>query len=570
MNNLYLRLVCVWSIFIFCFSGNILAQESQDFDLPDISDFEQSIPPTTDSIIPATTPAIEYVAPTQNVQTSVPVETVPVQMVEPVQTSNPVVPTDTIVTDTTPLPSFDSQSTALPVIVDTASEITPTVQTAPIVTPIVQQTSTPIQPWIKSGWGINLSGGSNLFYGDLRIYDLWPAKQFNNERKWAGSIMLEKELIPNLDFRGQILMGSLSGTKREFSNGTPANMYFDAKVFEYSTNFKLNVSNALIGRKAPLSFYTYAGIGFVNFRTQRKNLITNSVIESYGYNGTAKDKPTIETVVPFGGGLDYKINDNFSLNLDVSMRFVNSDKLDAMVSGNTGVYQDAYGYTSLGITYKFTQKQPYQAPVIVAEPIIPKVEIAPVDSTTKDSKQDSISNAASTANNVVADSLSNNNSNNVQATDSVKNSSFSDVDNFAVVPVIETPAPIVQQPIAEKPVAEQEIVKINNVSEKPKSSNFSNVANEQGLVFRVQIIAVQNQKDSRIIQLKKMFNLNEVIYEEQIGVWYKYTVGNFSTLEDAVKYRQQLVLKGIKDGFIVPYYLGKRITLQEAKAMQTK
>ena len=72
------------------------------------------------------------------------------------------------------------------------------------------------------------------------------------------------------------------------------------------------------------------------------------------------------------------------------------------------------------------------------------------------------------------------------------------------------------------------------------------------------------------MQLKKLFNLNEVIYEEQIGVWYKYTVGNFSTVDDAIKYREQLVLKGIKDGFIVPYFQGKRITLQEARDMQSK
>ena len=64
--------------------------------------------------------------------------------------------------------------------------------------------------------------------------------------------------------------------------------------------------------------------------------------------------------------------------------------------------------------------------------------------------------------------------------------------------------------------------------------------------------------------------MNEVIYEEKIDVWYKYTVGNFPTLEEAVKYRQQLVAKGIKDGFIVAYNQGKRISLQEARALLLK
>ena len=46
-----------------------------------------------------------------------------------------------------------------------------------------------------------------------------------------------------------------------------------------------------------------------------------------------------------------------------------------------------------------------------------------------------------------------------------------------------------------------------------------------------------------------------------------YTTGNLGKLEDAVKMQKQVRQEGIEDAFVVPYFNGKRITLEEAKKL---
>ncbi|MEZ5196115.1 MAG: hypothetical protein R2764_06860 [Bacteroidales bacterium] len=53
---------------------------------------------------------------------------------------------------------------------------------------------------------------------------------------------------------------------------------------------------------------------------------------------------------PIGGGLDFRINDRWDINLETTIRFFDSDKLDGYISGEK---MDAYYYTSLGLGYSF-------------------------------------------------------------------------------------------------------------------------------------------------------------------------------------------------------------------------
>ncbi|MFO7868709.1 MAG: OmpA family protein [Bacteroidales bacterium] len=208
--------------------------------------------------------------------------------------------------------------------------------------------------WVNNDWSFTFSGGSNLFYGDLRIYDVWPAKTYHNERSGALSIMLEKKLTPLWQLRGQFLIGNLSGTKREFESGSPANLYFDARISEYSASAIVNLSNALFtNKKRKSSLYGYVGAGIVSFRSEQKSLITNKRLQSYGYTSNGLSTPTQELVFPVGLIVDYKISPSISFKADASLRIVNTDKLDATISNNDAFFQDMYGYTSIGITYHF-------------------------------------------------------------------------------------------------------------------------------------------------------------------------------------------------------------------------
>ena len=60
---------------------------------------------------------------------------------------------------------------------------------------------------------------------------------------------------------------------------------------------------------------------------------------------------TTELVIPIGFRFDYKINKSLSVNLDASIRNVNTDKLDAYVDYHSA--KDKYEYIAIGLTYKF-------------------------------------------------------------------------------------------------------------------------------------------------------------------------------------------------------------------------
>ena len=89
------------------------------------------------------------------------------------------------------------------------------------------------------------------------------------------------------------------------------------------------------------------------------------------------------------------------------------------------------------------------------------------------------------------------------------------------------------------------------------------------LVYKIQIGAysrglpnyVKTQFD-KLAYIRKIEN-----YTDDRGV-VVYTTGNLTRLEDAVKMQNQVRLEGIEDAFVVPYFNGKRITLEEAKKLE--
>ncbi|MFO7868455.1 MAG: hypothetical protein R6U95_04050 [Bacteroidales bacterium] len=489
-----------------------------------------------------------------------------------------------------------------------------------------------------NGWAISLHGGSNLFYGDLRIYDFWPAKEYNNERKWAAGISLDKEINHYFHVRGNVLYGTLSGTKREYSSGVPANLYFDASLFEYSAVAKL-----VLGAHNPLSFYTYAGLGFVHFRSEQKDLRNNQVYTAYGYDGDTKTSPTIETVAPVGVGVDYKFTENFSAHLDVSLRIVNTDKLDATISGDDGLFQDMYGYSAVGVSYRFGRNQVNVVPETTQAPSeAPPVQDVPDSGTDEETQQieeqgDRTDNAQDTESDeteyededelpsFVDDILAEDESladdsenlddaenesdytenesdyNETQADDNIFSEVTESVDTLknestdmseeedipGVDDVLEDDEAETQaenrnedytKPIREKNSGntqtsqQNQAVDENNVpiveeSEALQQESESN-ADDGNVIYRLQILAIQQEPQNEIPKLKKKYGISQTIYEENIGEWTKYTVGSFTSLEQVLAYRKELETKGLKGSFVVPYYQGERISLDEARQLK--
>lgn len=85
---------------------------------------------------------------------------------------------------------------------------------------------------------------------------------------------------------------------------------------------------------------------------------------------------------------------------------------------------------------------------------------------------------------------------------------------------------------------------------------------EAGTIFRVQILALLYHR-VEAKTLNDIYRIEEQINEEIYGRWRKYTLGDFSSLEEADAFKQKMVNKGITDAFVVIYQNGQRITMNQ-------
>ena len=89
------------------------------------------------------------------------------------------------------------------------------------------------------------------------------------------------------------------------------------------------------------------------------------------------------------------------------------------------------------------------------------------------------------------------------------------------------------------------------------------------LIYKIQIGAYSRALPAHIDRLFKKLSVLRKIenYTDEKGV-VVYTVGNLNNYEDAEKMRLQVKQEGAEDAIVVPYYNGKRITLEEAKEIK--
>ena len=134
-------------------------------------------------------------------------------------------------------------------------------------------------------------------------------------------------------------------------------------------------------------------------------------------------------------------------------------------------------------------------------------------------------------------------------------------------PVESTPVsstPVETKPVESKPVATSTPTETKPVESKPVSTTTAPAENKAtstsakssasaaGMTFKVQLGAYSNQPS------KSKFSDVGSVNIDLINGMYKVTTGNFKTLEEAVKYRDELKSKGY-NGFIAKYKDGVRI-----------
>lgn len=191
----------------------------------------------------------------------------------------------------------------------------------------------------KEGWSVNLNMGLTSFFGDLSVYDDNIFKKFSDESKIGGGIIVSKKLSNTFTLSGQILNGGLKGTKES------SNIYFTGSIIESSFIGLLNLTH-FFSPKNPnrkLNLYGTLGIGLVSIKSKLYDFKTDSLIKKFGYGIN-----TIETIIPLGARFAYSLNSSFDLTFDISIRRVDTDKLDTQIGNNN---RDYYSYFAFGITY---------------------------------------------------------------------------------------------------------------------------------------------------------------------------------------------------------------------------
>lgn len=95
--------------------------------------------------------------------------------------------------------------------------------------------------------------------------------------------------------------------------------------------------------------------------------------------------------------------------------------------------------------------------------------------------------------------------------------------------------------------------------QQPQKTENKEPTSQQGLVFRVQLIASQ----SRLSLSNPLFKALDGIQRYQHEGLYKYTWGESKSLDGIRKIKKELQNLGFKDTYIVSFYNGKRINMQE-------
>lgn len=359
-------------------------------------------------------------------------------------------------------------------------------------------------------WQVQVNGGTSLFFGDVKQYQWWPVTNYENEWRGGLSLQLKNQVSPVFGVRGQALYGKLGGTRRAWKK------YFNNDYFEFNINSTININNIFSNYRQDRFFNAYiiVGLGLLNYDTYVYQLGTNKNIQTVGGGaGKSFGGRTLEGVFHGGLGFVLRINDQLSINLESANRIINSDMLDGHKSG---FKYDVFNYTSVGISYKFAF-----------------------------SKKDK--NFESKTSSPAAKTVTNKKISDVQTVEY-------DYAQPIEEPTYKKPVPV-KKVEEEKNITEPEIVVVEKPIIVEKENNYY-----KPLEYRVQILAKYGKTIS-LNKISEMYSIPaSIIKQDTHNGYFIYTVGSYSTYEQARQKRNQLrTQNGIGDAFVVAFENGKRL-----------
>jgi hypothetical protein len=349
-------------------------------------------------------------------------------------------------------------------------------------------------------WSVGIGGGPNIFFGDLKVHQFWPANNNMNEWRFGGTFTLTKQFSHVFAVRGQFLYSGLSGTKRQYKNDAPCNEYFDGTVMEGNINTTINFSNLLAsGYKPHRKFFIYGtlGIGTCSWNTTVNQLYTDIPLRK----SDSLNNWSTALMGMAGIGAFVNLGDKVNLGIEWTLHGVNSDWVDGT---GGGFRYDAYSMLSLNITYNFNRYNPGKEPDTNLNKIYVPVYIpVPV----KEETPDVVEPAVQTA----------------------------EADTTDLYQLIEL-----------------------EFTEEPDSAEVFDSLPAEGITYRVQIFAFRTDKYTALEVMEK-YHLTEEVTKDLSDGWYRFTVGSFTDYAEAAALKNRMKKLAFRDAFITSYHNGVRV-----------
>ncbi|MBN2175419.1 MAG: outer membrane beta-barrel protein [Bacteroidales bacterium] len=440
-------------------------------------------------------------------------------------------------------------------------------------------------------WYINANVGLVQLYGDVHTEDN-PISKLKAETDLGYGARMGKYISPVFSGYFQFMKGKFQGQNNN-------DLKFSTDAIESYLGVTVNLTNLIFGKKErTFNFYGLAGTGAIFFRSEARWISNGELVNDYGYsNDDGQNKATreIALVFPVGLGVDVKLADKWYLNLETALRLTNSDKLDAIVRGG---HNDAYYYTSLGLSYNFGMRKkigPEVKPEELAEE--PK---SPYASSKVDLEYDFPNHLRSFDQFVLKSTIHKGNIDGPAdltqilpigflVLDSVIDGARVEFKNYTLYLYWdELPADSVFEisynvqlsniygnlPMTSilyldrtgkyykfktnvfiERKSDSELV----VSESDHEKQQKEASEMKKVEFRIQVRAAY-KTEIPLQQLANRYHLSDEIKVDYLDNWYRYSIGSFESFKKAKEYRNAIIKEhGVQDAFIVAFYDGKRL-----------
>lgn len=243
-----------------------------------------------------------------------------------------------------------------------------------------------------NSWSLGFGGGMSQYYGDVKEYDWYPAKEGAfKEMRYGTGLNVHKTLNNIYGLQLDLVRGGMAGLRRKAGtcdNCNPSHnpeldtvgLKFEGDYWTVGAGITFNLSNLFISGKATQmevtrkwNFIAKAGVGRMFYRSVRtelesdliaRNLEGEALYRGYDdlgrsvlYASQLEEKPRVVETVFYGGvSAKYRLNDKLDFSFSVDRMNSQTDRLDGE-GENKGETKDFVIYSAFGISYKLGKKK---------------------------------------------------------------------------------------------------------------------------------------------------------------------------------------------------------------------